>query len=111
MLSPTEIVEFKDFSRLLSDFPVLFKTDSIFKGFSIKPSKFKDFSRKPFKFKDFSSTFQASASPVKLELIHLTYMYWLAFDKRNLTLSRKDCPISLRCGQTSIHTSSWDRNF
>ena len=31
-LSPTEIVEFKDFLRLLSDFPVLFKADLIFKG-------------------------------------------------------------------------------
>ena len=27
------IVEFKDFSRLLSDFPVLFQTDLIFKDF------------------------------------------------------------------------------
>ena len=40
-----KIEEFKHFSRLLSDFPVLFKTDLIFK----------DFSRKPFKFKYFSS--------------------------------------------------------
>ena len=44
VLSPTEIVEFKDFSRLLSDFPVLFKADLIFKDFSRKPSKFKYFS-------------------------------------------------------------------
>ena len=28
-----KIVEFKDFSRLLSDFPVLFKADLIFKDF------------------------------------------------------------------------------
>ena len=32
---------FKDFSRPLSDFPVLFKADLIFKDFSRKPSKFK----------------------------------------------------------------------
>ena len=31
-----KIVEFKDFSRLLSDFPVLFKVDLIFKDFSRK---------------------------------------------------------------------------
>ena len=37
-------VLFKDFSRLLSDFPVLFKADLIFKDFSRKPSKFKYFS-------------------------------------------------------------------
>ena len=43
MLSPTEIVEFKNFSRLLSDFPVLFKADLNFKDFSRKPSKFKYF--------------------------------------------------------------------
>ena len=30
-----KIVGFKDFSRLLSDFPVLFKADLIFKDFSI----------------------------------------------------------------------------
>ena len=35
-----KIVEFKDFSRLLSDFPVLFKADLIFKDFSRNPSKF-----------------------------------------------------------------------
>ena len=38
------MVEFKDFSRLLSDFPVLFKADLISKDFSRKPSKFKYFS-------------------------------------------------------------------
>ena len=38
-----EIVELKDFSRLLSDFPVLFKADLIFKDFSRKLSKFKYF--------------------------------------------------------------------
>ena len=36
--------EFKDFSRPLSYFPVLFKADLIFKDFSRKPSKFKYFS-------------------------------------------------------------------
>ena len=36
--------EFKDFSRPLSDIPVLFKADLIFKDFSRKPSKFKYFS-------------------------------------------------------------------
>ena len=36
--------EFKDFSRLLSDFPLLFKTDLTFKDFSRKSSKFKYFS-------------------------------------------------------------------
>ena len=39
-----KIEEFKDFSRPLSDFPVLFKTDLIFKVVSRKPSKFKYFS-------------------------------------------------------------------
>ena len=39
-----KIVEIKDFSRLLSGFPVLFKADLIFKDFSRKPSKFKYFS-------------------------------------------------------------------
>ena len=38
------IVEFKDFSRLLSDFPVLFKADLIVEDFLGKPSKFKYFS-------------------------------------------------------------------
>ena len=37
-------MEFKDFSRLLGDFPALFKADLIFKDFSNKPSKFKYFS-------------------------------------------------------------------
>ena len=37
-------MEFKDFSRHLSDFPVLFKADLIFKHFSRKPSIFKYFS-------------------------------------------------------------------
>ena len=39
-----KIVEFKDFSRLLSDFPVLFKADLIFKDFSKKHAKLKYFS-------------------------------------------------------------------
>ena len=38
-----QIVEIKDFSRLLSDFPVLFKADLIFKDFLRKPSKLKYF--------------------------------------------------------------------
>ena len=38
-----KIVIFKDKSRLLSDFPVLFKADLIFNDFSRKPSKFKYF--------------------------------------------------------------------
>ena len=37
-------VKFKDFSRLLSAFPVLFKADLIFKDISRKPTKFKYFS-------------------------------------------------------------------
>ena len=37
-----KIVEFKEFSRLLSDFPVLFKADLIFMDFLRKPSKFKN---------------------------------------------------------------------
>ena len=39
-----KIVEFKDFSRLLSGCKVIFKTDLIFNDFSRKPSKFKYFS-------------------------------------------------------------------
>ena len=39
-----KIEEFKDFSRPLNDFPVLFKANLIFKDFSRKPSKFKYFS-------------------------------------------------------------------
>ena len=39
-----KIEEFKDFSRHLSDFPVLFKAYLNFKDFSRKPSKFKYFS-------------------------------------------------------------------
>ena len=42
-LNPTEN-RIHDFSRLLSDFPVLFNADLIFKYFSRKPSKFKFFS-------------------------------------------------------------------
>ena len=36
--------KFKDFLRLLSDFPVLFKADLFFKDYLRKPSKFKYFS-------------------------------------------------------------------
>ena len=50
MLSPTKIVEFKHFSRLLSDFPVVFKEDLIFKTFQECSLN--------------SSTFQACANPV-----------------------------------------------
>ena len=39
-----KIVEFKDFSRPLSDFPVLFKADLMSKYFSRNPSVFKYFS-------------------------------------------------------------------
>ena len=39
-----KIEKFKDFSNHLSDFPVLFKADLIFKDFSRKPSKSKYFS-------------------------------------------------------------------
>ena len=49
VLSPTENRKFRDFSRPLSDFPVLFKADLIFK----------DFSRIPLN----SSTFHACANP------------------------------------------------
>ena len=38
------MVKFKDFSRPLCDFSVLFKADLFFKDFSRKPSKFKYFS-------------------------------------------------------------------
>ena len=48
MLNPSKIVEFKNFSRLLSDFLVLFKANLIFK----------DLSRSPLN----SSTFQACAN-------------------------------------------------
>ena len=45
-------VEFKDFSRLLSDFPVLFKADLISMTFQESPLN--------------SSTFQACANPVTM---------------------------------------------
>ena len=38
---PQKIVEFKDSSMLLCDFPALFKADLIFKYFSREPSIFK----------------------------------------------------------------------
>ena len=44
MLSPTENISNQDFSSFLSDFPVLFKADLIFKDFSRKPSNIKYFS-------------------------------------------------------------------
>ena len=44
VLSPSECKKIEDFSRPLSDFPVLFKADLIFKDFSRKPSKFKYYS-------------------------------------------------------------------
>ena len=40
-----KIVEFKDLSRLLGDFPVLFMTNLISKDFSRKSSKFKYITR------------------------------------------------------------------
>ena len=40
----TEYSRIQEFSRPLSDFPVFFKVDLIFKDFSRKPSKFKYFS-------------------------------------------------------------------
>ena len=49
-----KIEEFNDFSRPLSDFPVLFKADLIFKDFQESPLN--------------SSTFQACANPD-----HMTY--------------------------------------
>ena len=48
-----KIVEFKDFSRLLSDFPVLFKSDLISRTFQENPLN--------------SSTFQACMNPEKLD--------------------------------------------
>ena len=50
VLSPTEKVELKDFSRLLSDFPVLFKADLISGTFHESPLT--------------SSNFKACANPV-----------------------------------------------
>ena len=44
VLSLTENRRIQGLSRPLSDFPVLFKADLIFKDFSRKPSKFKYFS-------------------------------------------------------------------
>ena len=44
-----KIAEFKDFSRLLRDFPVLFRADLIFKDFQESPLN--------------SSTFQACVNP------------------------------------------------
>ena len=48
-LSLQKIVEFKDFSRLLSDIPVLLKADLIFNDFQESPLN--------------SSTFQACVNP------------------------------------------------
>ena len=58
MLSPTENVELKDFSKLLSDYSLLFKAGLISK----------DFSRKPFN----SSTFQACANPTTRKSVYKT---------------------------------------
>ena len=55
----SKIVEFKDFSRLLSDFPVLFKADLISRTFQESPLN--------------SSTFQACVNPARL--------YWSNFNK------------------------------
>ena len=55
MLSLQKIVEFKDFSMPLSDFPVLFK----------------DYSRKPSKFKYFSSLCEPCTMKLKFSNFHL----------------------------------------
>ena len=44
VFSPSENRRIQELSWPLSDFPVLFKADLIFKDFSRKPSKFKHFS-------------------------------------------------------------------
>ena len=44
VLSPTENSRIQRLFKALSDFPVLFKADLIFKDFLRKPSKFKYFS-------------------------------------------------------------------
>ena len=84
VLSSTENRKFKDFSRHLSDFPVLFKADLIFKDFSRKPSKFNYFSSqcKPWsKIQESplnSSSFQACVNPdgVKLYLPDCYLLIW-----------------------------------
>ena len=60
--------EFKDFSRLLSNFPVLFKADLFFKDFSRKPSKFKYFSSlcEPWRNPDFDACTQLRCSLVEM---------------------------------------------
>ena len=55
-----KIVEFKDFSRPLSNFPVLFKADLIFKDFSSIPPN--------------SSTFQACGNPASGCLGNVEYL-------------------------------------
>ena len=77
VLIPTKIVEFKDFSRLLSDFPVLFKADLIFKAFQESPLN--------------SSTFQACENTVQNQedlncnrhdkYLKSTYMRYLKCDQ------------------------------
>ena len=63
-----KIVEFKDFSRLLGDFPVVFKAYFIFKDFSRKSSKFKYFSSlcEPWEHSEILSTFIKLPSVIKI---------------------------------------------
>ena len=58
VLYQQKIVECKDFSMLLSDFPVLFKADLIFKDFKKSPLN--------------SSTFQGLCEPWKSGIISLS---------------------------------------
>ena len=80
------IVEFKDFSRLLRDFPVLFKADLIFK----------DFSRKPYKFKYFSSLCEPCSHSHHSKLIFLQiFMHAdLIFKEKNPNLEYKKRNVS-----------------
>ena len=65
VLSLQKIVEFMEFSRIMSDFSVLFKADLIFKEFLRKPSKFNYFS--------------SLCEPCKIENIYLLYPSFLPF--------------------------------
>ena len=64
--------EFRDFSRPLSDFPVLFKADLIFKDFQESPLN--------------SSTFQACANPGKHDQQN-KMLVWLVRDMCALIMS------------------------
>ena len=65
-----KIVEFKDSSMILSDYPVLFKADLIFKDFSTKPSKFKYFSSlcEPCVCKGYQQTTSVAASKERVKI-------------------------------------------